>query len=651
MRSLTEAFAPGAPSLPEGLRTLVVSPDRIVEPGAIVRATFSFYNQGGAAATGLRVRFALPDGLRYLAGSGRIDDQPLDEVRGETALLAAAGADIGEVPPGVERRITIGYLVNATIDNGATINLQAALLAHETGIIGSNVVSLVAKSTPILQNPATIVAIEAIRTPEPGEDVRVTARVHNSGQSAARDVVVVLPVPDRTQFVAGSVRVDGREFVLEDDGDDPFGFGRAPVIAPALPAGATLVLEYRAKIESPLENDTRLFAAGAVASAEVAEFELDRAELTVLSMSRFDGPATALLVDAPSDVEPGLRVRIALVAANSGTCAATDVRARITLPAGLQYAAGSRALDGRVVGEADEAGAFHFERIEAGAKVEAAVDTYVVSPAIDGTALPIAASLQWSTGSRTFDHTLTVRSKPRFLSARNTIALAGPSTVAPGGDVRAVIRVINDGTTAAANTRLTMAADDALQSLRYSIGEEREARVQGQRNAGARPRHAHADGALAGAVLARDVHARLRQRRSDASLGRRPRNVGARQRRHRQRARRAGRARALARSAHRRRRRRDARRPSHHLRRHSGRRPARGRAALTSRAIRRARCDGHAARAADRRRPLTGRARTAHDRNVGGAELRRRSDRPHAPARFGRRGRSALRAHRRAQHR
>jgi uncharacterized repeat protein (TIGR01451 family) len=479
MRSLTEAFAPGAPSLPEGLRTLVVSPDRIVEPGATLRATFAFYNLGGAAATGLRVRFSLPDGVRYLAGSARIDDQPLEEVRGETALLAAAGADIGEVPPGVERRISIGYLVNAMIDNGATIDLQAALLSHETGVIGSNVVTLFAKSTPILQNPATIVAIEAIRTPEPGEEVRVTARVHNSGQSAARDIVVVLPVPDRTTFVTGSARIDGRDFSPDDDGDDPFGFGRAPVIMPALPAGATLVLEYRARIDSPLENDTRLFAAGAVASAEVAEFELARAELTVRSESRFDGGATALLVDAPADVEPGRRVRISLTAQNIGTCAASDVRLRLVLPDGLQYASGSRAIDGRAVGENGEAGAFHFDRIEAGAKIEAAVDAYVVSPAVDGTQLPIAASLQWSTGSRTFDRTLTVRSKPRFLESRNKIALDGSATVTPGAEVRVVARIVNDGTTSAANARLTIDADETLQSLRYIIGDDRDARVQG----------------------------------------------------------------------------------------------------------------------------------------------------------------------------
>ncbi len=85
MRTLTEAFAPGAPSLPEGLRTLVVSPDRTVEPGTTIRATFAFYNFGGAAATGLRVRFSLPEGLRYIAGSARVDDRALDDVRGETS--------------------------------------------------------------------------------------------------------------------------------------------------------------------------------------------------------------------------------------------------------------------------------------------------------------------------------------------------------------------------------------------------------------------------------------------------------------------------------------------------------------------------------------------------------------------------------------
>ena len=36
------------------------------------------------------------------------------------------------------------------------------------------------------------------------EEILVAARVHNSGHATAHDVVVVLPVPDRTTYVAGS---------------------------------------------------------------------------------------------------------------------------------------------------------------------------------------------------------------------------------------------------------------------------------------------------------------------------------------------------------------------------------------------------------------------------------------------------------------
>jgi uncharacterized repeat protein (TIGR01451 family) len=478
MRTLTEVFAPGAPSLPEGLRTLVVSPDRSVEPGTTVRATFAFYNFGGAAATGLRVRFNLPDGLRYVPGSARVDDRTLDDTRGETSLLAPNGTDVGEVPPGVERRIGIAYVVAPTIENGAVLELQAALASNETDVIGSNVVRLVASSAPQLENPETVAALEAVRVAEPGEEVVATARVRNSGHATAHDVVVVLPVPDRTAYIEGSARIDGREAAIDERGGDPFGFGNATIASPALAAGATLVVEYRARIDSPLDDNTRIVLGGAVASSETAEFELARAELTVRSASRFDTEATRLAVDAPSEVEPGRRVRVALIAENAGTCAADNVGVRLTLPEGLRYAPGSRAVDGRSVSESDTPGAFVFTRIDAGRRVEAAIDAYVVSPAVDGTPLPVAGSLRWSTGSRTFERTLTVRSTPRFLETRNVLVLDGPTQVTPGGEVRATIRVANDGTAQATGVRIAIDADPALQSLRYAADESGEARVQ-----------------------------------------------------------------------------------------------------------------------------------------------------------------------------
>ncbi|HXM08235.1 MAG TPA: hypothetical protein VN936_12260, partial [Candidatus Acidoferrum sp.] len=97
MRTLSEVFAPGSPTLPEGLRTLVVSPERELEPGMTVRATFTFRNQGGAPATGVRVRFTLPDGLVYLVGSGDVDGTIVDDERGASPLLSRGGAPLGDV--------------------------------------------------------------------------------------------------------------------------------------------------------------------------------------------------------------------------------------------------------------------------------------------------------------------------------------------------------------------------------------------------------------------------------------------------------------------------------------------------------------------------------------------------------------------------
>ena len=431
---------------------------------------------GGAAATGLRVRFSLPDGLRYLVGSARIDDLPLDEPRGESALLASAGAELGEIPAGVERRISLAYSVAPTIENGAVFELQAALASEEIPLIGSNIVRLVARSRPELQNPQTLLELEALREPVPGEEMRIAAYVHNSGQSSAHDVVVVLPVPDRTSFVPGSARIDGRE-VMVNGRDDPFGFAHAPIAAPALPPGATLVIDYRVRIDSPLENGTRIYAHGDVACAEIPEFTLARSELIVRSNSRFDDEATRLVVESDADVEPGERLPIRLVARNVGTSAATGLRMRIALPEGLQYAPGSRTVDGRSVVEAAEPTLFVFERVGADQQVEVGLDAYVVSPALDGTKLVIAAQVHAPSGLLTFEHPVTVRARPRFMAGRNALELLDATTVAPASHVRFMLRVANDGTTAATNARLRVTTDAGLEELRFEEGSRGASRL------------------------------------------------------------------------------------------------------------------------------------------------------------------------------
>ena len=165
MRTLTDVFAPGTPPLPEGLRTLHVSPSRFVEPGMTVHANFTFRNLGGGTATGFRVRFRLPEGLTYLVGTARIDESPIDERGGLTSLLQSSGADLGDVPPGGERRVSLAYSVAPTIENGTQIALQAAVASFEVPLIGSNVVRLIVRSRPTLAGASTRLSLTPVHSP------------------------------------------------------------------------------------------------------------------------------------------------------------------------------------------------------------------------------------------------------------------------------------------------------------------------------------------------------------------------------------------------------------------------------------------------------------------------------------------------------
>ncbi len=334
MRSLTEVFAPGTPTLPEGLRTLAVSPDRELEPGITVRATFTFRNQGGAPATGVRVRFNVPEGLVYLVGSGELDGTPLDDDSGNSPLLARNGAHIGDVQPGEERRIDIAYSVAGAIENGSTVELQAAVASFEVPPVGSNVVRLIARSRPQLSNALTNVHLEARHDAAPGSEVQVLVRVHNAGESSAHDVVVVAPIPAHTAYIPGSVRINGRE--VEREYGTSFDRVHAPIIVPSLAASATATLLYRARILDPLPDGTQITATAQVASQETPAFALEPVALTVASQPDFSDDRTVWTVEPSHDVAPGTRVTMRLLATNAGTAPAENVTVARRWPPGAR---------------------------------------------------------------------------------------------------------------------------------------------------------------------------------------------------------------------------------------------------------------------------------------------------------------------------
>ena len=471
MRTLTDVFAPGTPLLPEGLRTLQVSPGRVVQPGETVHAQFTFRNLGGGTATGFRVRFRLPEGLTYLVGTATIDGQPLGEASGLSALLQSSGADIGDIPAGSERRIALAYTVATTIENGTPITLQAAISSFEVPVIGSNVVRLVVRSKPNLQNPNTKLSAAPLRETVPGQELQLKAQVHNAGQSSAHDVIVLLPVPANTGYVADSASVGGHVAGARSE-SDPFGFGRPTVAVPTLGPGATIDVAYRVRIDPALEDATPLVVQAAVCSQEVPEFALAPVTLKVVSGPSFAGPESEFGADCEDEVVPGQRIRLQVRARNAGTAPARGVRLVVDLPDGLAYSAGSRFIDGTpAVDVPAEPGAFALGDLEPGRSVEVALAAVVVSPQANGHELGLGGAVEWSKGRRRFERAVTVRSAPLFPSAFNDLGRESPRLLEPRDAAAFAIHLANMGADAATDVRVQLEADAGLDGLRVREGE------------------------------------------------------------------------------------------------------------------------------------------------------------------------------------
>ncbi len=449
-----------------------------------VRAAFTFTNHGGAPATGVRVRLNLPEGLLYLVGSGTLDGALLDDEQGNSPLLARAGAPIGDVAPGQRRRIELCYSVAGAIENGSTVEIQAAVASLELEPVGSNVVRLIARSKPNLRNAGTIASIEARGAAVPGGEALVTVCVHNAGASSAHDVVALAPIPENTQYVPGSVRVDGHEL----EGERALAFDRlyAPVISRSLASGATATLQYRVRIERPLPDGTTIRFQTRVASQESAVFELPESALTLASTPDFSGEHNAMLVEPSSgEILPGQRVRVSISLQNDGSARAERVDLALSADAGLTVVRGSVHLDGVPVRDRKRENLrVEIGALDAGESAQLTVDFVLASPQANGSELGLGARVSWSPsaaiGERYFERRFTVVSRPRFVPRRNRLKRIGSGSVHPGDRIGAELSLANTGSAAAHDAALTFARDIELESLEIFEDDTRLALSDGR---------------------------------------------------------------------------------------------------------------------------------------------------------------------------
>jgi uncharacterized repeat protein (TIGR01451 family) len=465
--SLTGIFAPGSPALVESLRTLQLDPSRTVSPGETIRAEFSFSNLGGAAATGVRVRFSHPQGVEHVTGGDLVDDAPLSE---SESFVDPNGASVGTLEPNTQRRVACIFRVRDTIEDASELQFQAALVTDQTPLVASNLERISVRSRPELQNSSTLVTLSSPAIPKPGDVVSIRATIKNTGSSSANDVVVILPTPEHTTYLSRSARIDGR--VVAHIEGEAFDYDSAIIVSERLGPGQSVLVEYQSTIDAPLADGTRIKVHGSVGSRETTEFAIGSAEIVVSSPVDFDGEETALTVLSDDAVTPGMRVPMIVRALNTGTGIAERVQVTFDLPHGLVFAPGSAHVDGQPVADDSIANlVFSLGSLPAGRMVEVGLAATVAVPTGAETALPVTSSLRWKNGERTFSRRLAVRVAPRFSRSRNYV-IADRGVALARENVTFVVHLYNDGTAPESNVRLRLIPGLHLGAIRVAEGDD-----------------------------------------------------------------------------------------------------------------------------------------------------------------------------------
>ena len=373
------------------LHALSVEP-RAARPGEIVSIAFRARNNGALPSPAGTVVFVLPAGL-----------DPLDDV--EAALPS--------VDPGVTACATLRARVCPPHDHHTDLALRARLTLPDMNAT-TNTCTVRVRSRPVLDGGESGTFVE----PVDADTVRVRAVVRNEGDGPALDVRLHLPVPP------GCRRLDGED----------------TLVAERIDPGNALVLEYGARIERALD---RVAADGAgVQFAAAARQSLAVRSAVVLE------PRTA----APTVVMRSFRRRIDLDVAlrNDGWVSAHDVPLRIVLPAGLELAASSLAVDGISVAlpRRRRGSASAVARLQR--QGDAHLLTIALIPARGSVGITFTATHDGNAKAgplelHSADHRLDVELRPERHDELRVEPLAIPASVPPAGAVTIRARILNAG--------------------------------------------------------------------------------------------------------------------------------------------------------------------------------------------------------------
>jgi uncharacterized repeat protein (TIGR01451 family) len=185
---------------------MVKSVDKpIVNVGDIVTYTTVITNTGTVPANNVKFTDNPPAGTTFVPGSVTINGLQV------ASADPAAGINLGTIPVGGNAVVTFQVKVNSIPTPNPTINIAAVTGSFPVNPNNPTQKGFESNPVPVQVELARLETIKSADKPfaEIGETVTYTVEVRNTGTVPAINVVFTANPPAGTQFVPGSVTING----------------------------------------------------------------------------------------------------------------------------------------------------------------------------------------------------------------------------------------------------------------------------------------------------------------------------------------------------------------------------------------------------------------------------------------------------------
>ncbi len=219
-------------------------------PLETLRYTLTVRNIGNQDAVNVSLRDPMPANVTYVAGSTTLNGAPVADVGGLSPLVAGmlihspADPTPGSMPAGTSSpaniaTITFDVVVNLNVPNGTVISNQGFVTTPTGGItdqpsddpdtpVPNDPTRDIVSNLPILfaaKSAALTIDLGSPGLVDPGDTLRYTITVQNSGTVPSTGVVLTDSVPANTTYVANSTFLDGLPVGQPDGGVPPLASG------------------------------------------------------------------------------------------------------------------------------------------------------------------------------------------------------------------------------------------------------------------------------------------------------------------------------------------------------------------------------------------------------------------------------------------